>query len=430
METISQMASTAAKYAFGDSSNQEPISGTQGDVAKGEPYDAGNLEANDQERLRQSDVRSIPGAYTTSGDDFDGVSKGQNTGNITTATNATADDGFTRPQHDMSAPGLGARDDNVGGITTSTNRTTDSGFTSPGGDMGGSGRGTSGLDNTRSSGLEDTRSSGLDNTRSSGLDNTRSSGLDNTRNSGLDDTRSSGLDNTRSSGLDNTRSSGLDNTRSSGLDNTRSYGLDNTRSTSGLDSNNDRNTSNQNLNATGDNLTNPDVHRADDAASRNIDSKSKPSEKPSAEDEPSVDVSGPGPRDLSSVAREHGGDAGSHGSGSASSGTKATDSKDNSNDSGLPADQSEEQGTGEQYVKSSGLQADGGDFDATKPGAGREADRLMEQKGIAPTASSKGKESSTSSSGDHKTHGSGSGEGKEKEKHGLVEKIKEKLHKH
>ena len=43
METISQMASTAAKYAFGDSSNQEPLSGTQGDVTKGEPYDAGNL---------------------------------------------------------------------------------------------------------------------------------------------------------------------------------------------------------------------------------------------------------------------------------------------------------------------------------------------------------------------------------------------------
>ena len=32
-------------------------------------------------------------------------------------------------------------------------------------------------------------------------------------------------------------------------------------------------------------------------------------------------------------------------------------------------------GTGEQWVKSSGLAADGGDFDATKPGAGREADR-------------------------------------------------------
>ena len=33
------------------------------------------------------------------------------------------------------------------------------------------------------------------------------------------------------------------------------------------------------------------------------------------------------------------------------------------------------EGTGEQWVKTSGLAADGGDFDATKPGAGREADR-------------------------------------------------------
>lgn len=35
----------------------------------------------------------------------------------------------------------------------------------------------------------------------------------------------------------------------------------------------------------------------------------------------------------------------------------------------------ESQGTGEQYVKTTGLAADGGNFDATKPGAGREADR-------------------------------------------------------
>lgn len=33
------------------------------------------------------------------------------------------------------------------------------------------------------------------------------------------------------------------------------------------------------------------------------------------------------------------------------------------------------QGTGEQWVKSSGFKADGGDFDASAPGAGREADR-------------------------------------------------------
>lgn len=36
---------------------------------------------------------------------------------------------------------------------------------------------------------------------------------------------------------------------------------------------------------------------------------------------------------------------------------------------------SKEPGTGTQYVKTSGMAAEGGDFDATKPGAGREADR-------------------------------------------------------
>ena len=36
-----------------------------------------------------------------------------------------------------------------------------------------------------------------------------------------------------------------------------------------------------------------------------------------------------------------------------------------------------EKGSGTKVVKSSGLAADGGDFDATKPGAGREADRML-----------------------------------------------------
>lgn len=39
-------------------------------------------------------------------------------------------------------------------------------------------------------------------------------------------------------------------------------------------------------------------------------------------------------------------------------------------------------GTGEQYVKSTGMPAEGGDFDASNPGAGQEATRLMEEKGI------------------------------------------------
>ncbi|EPS44549.1 hypothetical protein H072_1474 [Dactylellina haptotyla CBS 200.50] len=40
------------------------------------------------------------------------------------------------------------------------------------------------------------------------------------------------------------------------------------------------------------------------------------------------------------------------------------------------------EGTGTLYEKSTGLAADGGDFDATRPGAAREAQRLMDEKGI------------------------------------------------
>ncbi|KAK6533504.1 hypothetical protein TWF694_002443 [Orbilia ellipsospora] len=44
--------------------------------------------------------------------------------------------------------------------------------------------------------------------------------------------------------------------------------------------------------------------------------------------------------------------------------------------------ESKGEGTGEKYEKSTGLAADGGDFDATRPGAAREAQRLMDEKGI------------------------------------------------
>lgn len=75
---------------------------------------------------------------------------------------------------------------------------------------------------------------------------------------------------------------------------------------------------------------------------------------------------GPGPKPIEEVARERGGDA-------ANIGGKKADGKDDDPE-GLGGN-SESKGTGEQYVKTSGLQADGGDFDATKPGAGKEADR-------------------------------------------------------
>jgi len=74
----------------------------------------------------------------------------------------------------------------------------------------------------------------------------------------------------------------------------------------------------------------------------------------------------------------------------------------------------EEKGTGEQWVKTSGLAADGGDFDATKPGAGREADRLMEQMGIHKTAPGEKPQPPAVGGGNEKV--------------GLSEKLKHKLH--
>ena len=79
-------------------------------------------------------------------------------------------------------------------------------------------------------------------------------------------------------------------------------------------------------------------------------------------------VDGPGPKPIDEVAGERGGDAGKADSKESAGGAGDAD------DDG-PGAQSKGEGTGEQYVKSTGLAADGGDFDATKPGAGREADR-------------------------------------------------------
>jgi len=52
--------------------------------------------------------------------------------------------------------------------------------------------------------------------------------------------------------------------------------------------------------------------------------------------------------------------------------------------------QSKEPGTGEKYIKSSGTVADGGDFDAANAGAGREANRLLEEKGVHREAGNQG----------------------------------------
>ncbi|RGP69757.1 hypothetical protein FLONG3_7709 [Fusarium longipes] len=135
---------------------------------------------------------------------------------------------------------------------------------------------------------------------------------------------------------------------------------------------------------------------------------------------------GPGPRPIEKLAKEYGGDAGNVPVEGESS--KATEvgsgAGESSKSENQPHDPKEDE-----YVTASGFAADGGDFDASKPGAGREADRLMEQKGVHLGESGSSEPAShTESHSSSKHHGS-SHEDK-KDKPSLGERIKAKLHKH
>jgi hypothetical protein len=78
--------------------------------------------------------------------------------------------------------------------------------------------------------------------------------------------------------------------------------------------------------------------------------------KADAEKAQNADTSGPGPKPLSETL-------------------KAGGAPSSSGDDDGPQKESHGSGTEEKYVKSSGMKADGGDFDAANPGAGKEADR-------------------------------------------------------
>ncbi|KAI4592446.1 hypothetical protein KJ359_011143 [Pestalotiopsis sp. 9143b] len=133
-------------------------------------------------------------------------------------------------------------------------------------------------------------------------------------------------------------------------------------------------------------------------------------------------LDGPGPKPLNEVAKEHGGDAGASEKTATSASEGKTENAAESDDPNDPHAPSKGEGTGEKYIKSSGMHADGGDFDAANAGAGREADRLMEEKGIHTSKDApKGDAAS-----DDKTPASPGSE--EKKKTSLAQKIKNKLH--
>ncbi|KAK2042272.1 hypothetical protein LZ31DRAFT_596552 [Colletotrichum somersetense] len=140
-------------------------------------------------------------------------------------------------------------------------------------------------------------------------------------------------------------------------------------------------------------------------------------------------LDGPGPRPLEVVAKERGGDAGNV-KDSSKGGLMKDDSTSGIEDKNEddPKEPSHGEGTGEKYVKTSGLAVDGGDFDATKPGAGREADRLLDEKDPAHTAAKSSSDKTSDKTSEARTHSPNSGT--EKEKESLKDKIKAKLHRH
>jgi len=91
-------------------------------------------------------------------------------------------------------------------------------------------------------------------------------------------------------------------------------------------------------------------------------------------------------------------------------------------------------GTGEKYEESTGLAANGGDFDASRPGAGREADRLLDEQGIhrahgGTTTLEDERAKKEAHKFGHPRFNAGGSQGSDHREHEkLTTKIKEKLH--
>ncbi|KAK1243061.1 hypothetical protein MKX07_003689 [Trichoderma sp. CBMAI-0711] len=138
-------------------------------------------------------------------------------------------------------------------------------------------------------------------------------------------------------------------------------------------------------------------------------------------------LTGKGPRPVEELARENGGNAAAASSNDSVSSPQDKGSKLEPSVEDKQEHQNAHEGDAAaeatEYVKTTGLAADGGNFDAAKPGAGREADRLMEQKGLKSAddgGDNKGSSGRKSSDSGHH----------HKDKPSLGERIKNKLHRH
>jgi len=370
METINSVAQAAAKAVWGTSeSKEEPVSGKTGNTSEGEPYDAGNMEPRTTTGVTGSDTvkptqfASTAGDSTTSGDNYT-TSSDKYTG-TTAATNLA-------PLEDNYDPAGGV---NPSGTQYKPASTSDTNFSSTS---------TGNTDFNSSRYTENTKSTNLapleDNYNPAG-------GVNKTGNT----------DTTGTTGSDRDVSTSGRDTASSGPH--KEFG-------SSVKPNEDMSKAQQDVRDPSDPQTDPkeaQIKSNVDDTGDGLDKGDNPNK-----------VDGPGPRPIAEVAKEYGGDAGNA---KPQGSEKREGAKDDEDDDG-PQKTSSGEGSGEQYVKSSGLKADGGDFDATKPGAGKEADRLLESKGVhhgadQPAATD---DEPADAAGGH-------------EKKSLGEKIKEKLHK-
>ncbi|KAM4055381.1 hypothetical protein HRG_008692 [Hirsutella rhossiliensis] len=357
MEAISNMATDAARAVWGDSTHgKEPISGAQGNVPRGEPFDAGNLsDAAQQERLD----RTVGNPSST---------------HPASTQNERLDD-------DASSP----------------NYRHDSGMLFSGGN------GQEQFDKTPETPLHKPSHSS---TGDQGLDATAASS-NRTRHGAENHSLPTDREGQAVIGPSEQTSHNSKEESLGGAGVAASSGKlpgDVEKETSASDkvaASSDR------LPGDAEKETSPSDYAKEKS------SKKKDSGVGEAEGDPETSVMGEGPKSLADVAKDNGGDAGN-------SGDAAKKDADNSTSEAGGSDgkekNNETKGTGEQYVRTTGLAADGGDFDATKPGAGKEADRLMEEKGMSHEGGD--------NKGGKKT---GGGDG---DKPSLGERIKNKLHKH
>jgi len=370
METISNAAQAAAKAVWGTTeSKEEPVSGKTGNTSQGEPYDAGNMEPRTTTGVTGSDAVK-PTDFGTSGVGGDNYTTSSESDKYTGTTSGTA------------IPPLEDNYDPAGGSAKSTSGNNETSTTS--GSTGvQSNRYTETTDNTAIPPLEDNYDPAGGSAKSSSATTT-----DTPARETHDDVNTSGRDKTSSSAGPHKQ---LGSSTEPGKDMSKAQ---------------------QDVRDPSDPQTNPD----EAAKKSNVDDSGDGVDKGDNPDK----IDGPGPRPIEQVAKEFGGDAGNA---KPEGGKGGKDEAAEEDDGDGPQKTSHGEGTGEKYVKSSGLKADGGDFDATKPGAGKEADRLLETKGVHREVPA----DKTATVDDDATDAAAGADTKEKKS--LGEKIKEKLHK-